>query len=112
MGGNSGADTDRQTAVTNLAKQVRKEYGQFVYKRAVDPFRTPGVRSDLPTDPFPGLRLRADIRSQRHVMLRFVMKCGVFEGLAKKAQVYRRVAEVRQGRSDRLHAKGARGLPK
>ena len=102
----------KATGSHQLCGQVRKELAQPANKGAVDPFRAQGVRSHLLTDPYPGLRLRAAFRSQRHVMPRFVRKHGVFEGLAKTARVRRRVAEVRQGRGERPDAKRAGGFPK
>ena len=111
MGGNSGADTERQPAATNLAKQVRKEYAPLVKNGATDPIRTQGADSDLLTDPFPVIGVRAGTRPQRHVMLRFARKRGVLEGLAKIVREQCRVAEVRQGRSDRPYAEGAGGFP-
>ena len=95
LGSNCRADTDGQPTVADLAKQFRRGDAHLVNKGSIDLLRTQGSRCFLLVDPFPSFGFRADIRSERHGMLRFMGEYGIIQGLAKKVKVQCGAAGVR-----------------
>ena len=61
----------------------------------MDPIRIKGARRNLFTNLAPRLGFGADIRSQRYITLGFAGEYRTVEGLAKEAQVCRRITEIR-----------------